>query len=47
VNKVEKLIPTLRNKEKYVLHQRHLKQYLEMGMNLTKICRGISFAEDA
>ena len=40
VNKVEKLIPTLRNKGKYVLHHRNLKQYLEMGMNLTKIRGG-------
>ena len=47
VNKVEKLIPTLRKKDKYVLHHRKLKQYLEMGMNLTKIHRGISFDEDA
>jgi len=47
VNKVEKRIPTLLKKEKYVLHHRNLKQYLEMGMNLTKIRRGISLAEDA
>jgi len=46
VKKVEKLIPTLR-KDKYVLHHRNIKQYLEMGMNITKIRRGISFAEDA
>jgi len=47
VNKVEKFIPTSRKKDKYVLHHRNLKQYLEMGMNLTKIRRGMSFAEDA
>jgi len=47
VNKVEKLIPALRKKDKYVLHRRNLKQYLEMGMNLTTIRRGISLAEDA
>jgi len=47
VNEVEKLIPTLRKKDKYVLHHRNLKEYLEMGMNLTKIHLGISFAEDA
>jgi len=47
VNKVEKLIPTSQKKDKYVLHHRNLKQYLEMGMNLTKIHRGISFAENA
>jgi len=47
VNKVEKFIQTLQKKDKYVLHHRNLKQYLEMGMNLKKIHRGISFAEDA
>jgi len=47
VNKVEKLNPTLQKKDKYVLHHRNLKQYLEMGMKLTKIRCGISFAEDA
>ena len=47
MNKVEKLIPTLRKRDKYVLYHRNLKQYLEMGMNLAKIRRGISFAEDA
>jgi len=47
VNKLEKLIPTLRKKDKHVLHHRNLKQYLEMGMNLTKIHRGIAIAEDA
>jgi len=47
VNKVEKLISNLWDKNKCVLHHRNLKQYLEMGMNLMKIHRGISFAEDA
>jgi len=47
VNKVEKLIPNLWDKNKYVLHHRNLKQYLEMGMILTEIHRGISFDEDA
>ena len=31
----------------YFHHHRNLKQHLEMGMNLTKIRRGMSFAEDA
>ena len=47
VNKVEKLLPTLRKKDKFVLHHRNLKQYLEMGMILTKISHGISLDEDA
>ena len=32
-NKVEKLIPILWNKEKYVLHYKNLKQYLDLGLN--------------
>ena len=47
MNKVEKLIPTLRKKSKDVLHHRNLKQFLEMGMKITNIRRGISFDGDA
>jgi len=47
VNKVEKLIPTLSDKKNYVLHESNLKQYLEMGLKLSKIHRGISFNEEA
>ena len=45
VNKVEKLIPNLRDKEKYVLHYENLKQYLDLGLELTRIHRGIKFEE--
>ena len=45
VNKVEKLIPNLRDKEKYVLHYENLKQYLDLGLELTCIHRGIKFEE--
>ena len=31
-NKVEKLIPNLWKKKKYVLHYENLKQYLELGL---------------
>ncbi|XP_072033599.1 uncharacterized protein [Amphiura filiformis] len=47
VNKVEKLIPNLNNKKKYVVHHEALKQYLELGLKLTKIHRGIKFREEA
>ena len=45
VNKVEKLIPNLRDKEKYVLHYENLKQYLNLGLELTRIHREIKFEE--
>ncbi len=45
VGKVEKLIPNLNDKKKYVLHHEDLKMYLKMGLELTKIHRGITFEE--
>ena len=45
VNKVEKLIPNLWNKKNYVIHYENLKQYLNLGLKLTNIHRGIKFKE--
>ena len=45
VNKVDKLIPNLRDKKKYVIHYKNLKQYLSSGLKLTRIHRGIKFKE--
>ena len=45
VNNVDKLIPNLGNKEKYVIHYKNLKQYLSLGLKLTHIHRGIKFEE--
>ena len=45
VNKTEKLVPNLNNREKYVLHHTNLKQYLNLGLKLTKIHRGVKFLE--
>ena len=38
-DKTTKLIPTLLNKEKYILHIRNLESYLKLGMKLTKTHR--------
>ena len=42
---VEKLIPNLWNKSKYIIHYRNLIQCLRAGMKLKKIHRGIKFIE--
>ena len=46
VNKVEKLIPNLNDKKKYIIHHENLKQYLDLGMKLTCVHRGIRFVEE-
>ena len=45
INKVEKLIPTLGDKQKYVLHRENLKLYLSLGLKLKWIHRGIKSRE--
>ena len=45
INKVKKLIPNLGDKKKYVIHYENLKQYLNLGLKLTHIHRGIKFEE--
>ena len=45
VNKVEKLICHFKPRKNYVVHYRSLRQYLEMGMKITAVHRGISFKQ--
>ena len=43
INKVEKLVPNLRDKKKYVIHIRALDQVLRHGLVLDRIHRAIEF----
>ena len=45
INGVDKLIPNLNNKTKYILHYENLKQYESLDLKITKIHRGIKFEE--
>ena len=42
---VQKLVPNLQDKQKYVLHHRNLKLYLQLGMKLIKIHRVFLFQQ--
>ena len=47
VENVEKLICSIENKEKYVIHIRYLKQALHPGLKLKKVHRVIQFKQKA
>ena len=46
IRNVEKLIPNLWDKEKYIVHHENLKLYQELGLKIKKIHRGIKFREE-
>ena len=43
IGQVQKLIPTLSNKENYVLHYRNLQLYLDLGLKIKKVHRVLEF----
>ncbi|MEW8545032.1 MAG: hypothetical protein AB2693_16025, partial [Candidatus Thiodiazotropha sp.] len=45
--KVEKLMTTLEDKEKYVVHYRNLQLYLQLGLEIKDIHRILEFRQDA
>ena len=47
INKVEKLVPNLRDKKKYVIHIRALDQAMSHGLVLERIHRAIEFDQSA
>ena len=47
VNGVEKLICHFKPRKNYVVHYRNLRQYLELGMKITAVHRGISFYQSS
>ena len=43
ISQVNKLIPTLNKKEKYVLHYRNLQLYTDLGLKVKKVHRVLEF----
>jgi len=43
---VEKLIPNLNNKTKYIIHYKNLELYKSLGLKITKIHKGVIFNEE-
>ncbi|XP_048582217.1 uncharacterized protein LOC125561810 [Nematostella vectensis] len=47
LGKVDKLVPNLNDKTKYVIHHETLRLYVSFGLKVTKIHRGVTFEESA
>ena len=43
IGQINNLIPTLKSKEKYVIHYRNLQLYLDLGLSLMKVHRVLEF----
>ena len=43
VGRVEKLVPNLEPKKNYILHYKNLKQYLDLGLKVTKVHHALAF----
>ena len=46
-DKVQKLVPNLNDKKKYICHYRNLRLYLELGLKLKKVHRVLQFEQEA
>ena len=43
VGRVKKLVPNLKPKKNYILQYKNLKQYLDLGLKVTKVHRALEF----